>query len=162
MLRKFILAIRARPNRSFSLSILFLSVLSILSLSVLSILSISVPSVASVGTMPIRRPREEVPVAHEPFLWDYGWVKTTLELPDPLFRRAKTYASSRGMTLKQLFTEALQDRLDSDTTGNRLADKAPPTWMAGFGELSHLAEENRAIESLIEEEFETIEPEDLA
>lgn len=76
-------------------------------------------------------------------------MKTTLELPDPLLRQAKTDASSRGMTLEQLFTEALQDRLDADAIGNRLADDAPPSWMTGFGELSHLAEENRSIEALV-------------
>ena len=34
--------------------------------------------------------------------------------------------------------------------------------MAGYGELSDLAEENRRILDAIEQEFETLAPEDLA
>ena len=36
-------------------------------------------------------------------------MKTTLEIPDPLFRKAKSKAAERGQTLKQLVTEALQE-----------------------------------------------------
>jgi hypothetical protein len=42
-------------------------------------------------------------------------VKTTLEIPDPLFRRAKATAAERGQTLKQLVTEALQEKLAAKT-----------------------------------------------
>ena len=88
-------------------------------------------------------------------------MKTTIELPDATFRQAKAVAASRGITLKQFFTDALDDKLrhygvgDDDT-----AQQAP--WMAGFGELSDLASENRRIAAVIADEFETLEPGDIA
>jgi hypothetical protein len=36
-------------------------------------------------------------------------VKTTLEIPDPLFRRAKSAAAERRIPLRALVTEALAD-----------------------------------------------------
>jgi len=38
-------------------------------------------------------------------------MKTTLELPDELFRLAKSRAAQRGTTLKSLITQALQKEL---------------------------------------------------
>ena len=38
-------------------------------------------------------------------------MKTTLELPDPLFRKAKATAAARGQSLKDFVTEALRDKL---------------------------------------------------
>jgi len=38
-------------------------------------------------------------------------TKTTLEMPEALFRRAKAAAASRGQTLKQLVTGALEREL---------------------------------------------------
>ena len=38
-------------------------------------------------------------------------MKTTIELPDAAFRQAKAIAASRGLTLKQFFTDALEDKL---------------------------------------------------
>ena len=87
-------------------------------------------------------------------------MKTTIELPDATFRQAKVLASSRGMTLKQLFTEALEDRLRRDAaTQARVAREAP--WMAGFGALADLSAENRRLAGLIEEEFERLAPDDI-
>ncbi len=87
-------------------------------------------------------------------------MKTTIELPDALFRQAKVLASSRGITLKQLFTEALNDRLRRDAAERgRLRREAP--WMAGFGTLADLAAENRRLTGVIEEEFETLAPDDI-
>ena len=42
-------------------------------------------------------------------------MKTTLEIPDLLFRKAKSTAAERGQTLKQLVTEALQEKLAINT-----------------------------------------------
>ncbi|MFT5191821.1 MAG: hypothetical protein ACI957_004866 [Verrucomicrobiales bacterium] len=46
-------------------------------------------------------------------------MKTTLELPDDLFRGAKIAAARQGRTLKELFTEALREKL----MGNPQADQ---------------------------------------
>jgi hypothetical protein len=81
-------------------------------------------------------------------------VKTTLEIPDSLFRRAKSAAAQRGIPLRELVTEALADKL----CGNRTEEKP---WMRSFGRLRALRKESARINRLIQEEFERIEPEDL-
>ncbi len=81
-------------------------------------------------------------------------MKTTIEIPDPLFRQAKARAAERGQTLKQLFTEALQEKL---ATKSRMGE---PDWMRGFGELKRLRKETARMQARIEEAFEVLEPED--
>ena len=88
-------------------------------------------------------------------------MKTTIELPDATLRRAKTLAIARGVTLKRFFTEALDAHLRR-CTGEAPAGEREAPWMAGFGALSDLAEENRHVLAVIEREFETVAPEDLA
>ncbi len=88
-------------------------------------------------------------------------MKTTIELPDVMFRQAKALAAARGVTLKSFFTEALEEQLRHCTSEHR-AGKAEPPWMAGFGALSDLSDETRRVLSAIEEEFEAFSPEDLA
>jgi hypothetical protein len=39
-------------------------------------------------------------------------MKTTIEIPTALFRRAKSKAAERGQTLKEFMTEALQEKLE--------------------------------------------------
>lgn len=85
-------------------------------------------------------------------------MKTTIELSEALFRRAKSMAAQEGVTLKQLLTEALESRLDVRTGAHNR--KAAPRWMRAYGALRHLRQERKAIESAIESEFEKIEPED--
>ena len=88
-------------------------------------------------------------------------MKTTVELPDAVFRRAKAYAAVNGISLKQFFSEALEEKLRR-CVDEPAAGQAVPPWMAGFGGLADLSDENRRIMSLIDEEFEKIGPEDAA
>jgi hypothetical protein len=90
-------------------------------------------------------------------IWVSG-MKTTIELPDPLFRRAKTAAVQEGVTLKQLFTEALESRLNHQGPVGKKSKL--PRWFPAYGALRHLRRERRTIEQAIESEFEKIEPED--
>ena len=53
-------------------------------------------------------------------------MKTTIELPDVMFRQAKALAGARGVTLKRFFTEALEEQLRHCTSENR-AGKAEPS-----------------------------------
>lgn len=80
-------------------------------------------------------------------------MKTTLEIPDTLFRRAKSAAAERGIPLRALVSEALADKLRNDNGSSK-------PWMAAFGKLRHLRKETARINRIIEEEFEQIEPED--
>ena len=79
-------------------------------------------------------------------------MKTTLEIPDAVFRRAKARAAQQGIPLRQLITDAVREKLD----GGRVESKP---WMKLAGGLKHLRSETARINRLIEEEFETIEPE---
>ena len=85
-------------------------------------------------------------------------MKTTIEIPDRLFRRAKARAAENGQSLKQLFTEALDEKLSSAT--NRPAME--PAWMGGFGKLRRLRKETRRIQEKIDATFDVVEPEDRA
>jgi hypothetical protein len=89
-------------------------------------------------------------------------VKTTLEIPDALFRKAKATAAEKGLTLKQLITAALEQKLNSTKSG---AKKKEPEWMkyfGAFGKTAAMRAETRRIQRLIDEAFEQIEPEDRA
>ena len=84
-------------------------------------------------------------------------MKTTLEIPDRLFRRAKATAAERGQSLKDLVSEALQEKLSVRPA--RVA-AAEPEWMAGFGKLRRLRKETGRIQRRIDGAFEIVEPED--
>jgi len=79
-------------------------------------------------------------------------VKTTLEIPDFLFRRAKSIAAQRGIPLRQFVTEAVQEKLTK-------AGPAEKPWMKHLGKLKHLHRERKEIERRVEETFEQIDPE---
>jgi hypothetical protein len=86
-------------------------------------------------------------------------MKTTLEIPDLLFRKAKATAAERGQTLKQFVTEAVQEKLAVNTDKARPGE---PGWMQGFGKLRRLRKETQRIQARMDERFEVIEPEDRA
>jgi hypothetical protein len=80
-------------------------------------------------------------------------MKTTLEIPDEILRRAKSRAAERGIPLGQFVTEAIGEKLRSTTEVN----KRP--WMNHMGKLKGLRKETRRIAKIIEDTFERIEPE---
>ena len=83
-------------------------------------------------------------------------MKTTLDLPDAALRQAKAVAADHGVTLQQFVAEALDEKLRRASASRPSAGDAEPPWMAGFGALADLREENRRIEALIEDEFEKL------
>src|SRR5260370_34869025 len=81
------------------------------------------------------------------------WMKTTLEIPDTIFRRAKSKAAEQGIPLRQFVTEAVEDKL-----------KTPPAagqkpWIKHIGKLKDLHQETVRINKGIEEAFEEVDPE---
>ncbi len=86
-------------------------------------------------------------------------MKTTIEIPDRLFRTAKATAAERGQPLRQFVTEALQEKLAA-----KLGKAAPsePGWMRGFGKLRRLRKETERIQARIDDAFEVVEAEDRA
>ncbi len=80
-------------------------------------------------------------------------MKTTLEIPDAIFRRAKSVAAERGIPLREFVTEAVKEKL---------ATRAPTTekpWIKYLGRLKHLHKETVRINRLIEADSEKIDPE---
>lgn len=88
-------------------------------------------------------------------------MKARVEIPDGMFRRAKAYAAVNGVNLKRFFGEALEEQLRR-CLGEPAAGQAVPPWMAGFGALADLSDENRRVLDLIDNEFEKVDPEDTA
>ncbi len=84
-------------------------------------------------------------------------MKTTLELPDGLFRRAKVAAAERGQSLDDFVTEALRDKLALHGGHARANERE---WMQGFGKLKRLHKETMRVQSVIDQEFEVVGPED--
>ncbi len=84
-------------------------------------------------------------------------VKTTLEIPEPLFRKAKATAAQKGQTLKQFVTEALHDKLGSATRGQK-----PVGWRVALGQLTPaLKKAAREVDAIINAPgFRTIDPND--
>lgn len=80
-------------------------------------------------------------------------MKTTLEIPDAIFRRAKSVAAQRGIPLRELVTEAVKEKL----AHNCGASDRP--WMSAFGKLRCLRRQTTRINHMIEEEFERVEAE---
>jgi hypothetical protein len=81
-------------------------------------------------------------------------MKTTLEIPDPIFRRAKSVAAERGVALRVFVTEAVEEKLAS------ASQKAEKPWARLAGGLEHLHKETIRINGIMKKEFEKIEPED--
>ncbi len=83
-------------------------------------------------------------------------MKTTLEIPDAVFRRAKAKAAEQRIPLRQFVTEAVAEKLEEKSPARKRAR------MNLAGSLRHLRRETARINALIEREFERIEPEEWA
>jgi hypothetical protein len=81
-------------------------------------------------------------------------MKTTIEVPDEMFREAKATAARRGIPLRRLFEEALSQMLARDHLPTVGKGRGWPTPRADVP-----SEEIWRIQRLIDAEFEKIEPE---
>lgn len=87
-----------------------------------------------------------------------AFMRTSIEIPDLIFREAKSMAAKQGRTLKDLINEALVEKLAVTAP----ASPAKP-WMALFGSAGkdpELAAELRRIDMLVNEEFGQIDEEE--
>jgi hypothetical protein len=80
-------------------------------------------------------------------------MKTTLEIPDMIFRRAKSKAAAQGVPLRQFVTEAVEDKLKSSPTSGR------KPWMKHVGKLKDLHKETQLFNRVIKEAFEVVDSE---
>ena len=86
-------------------------------------------------------------------------MKTTIEIPDVLFRKVKSKAAERAQTLKEFVSAALQEKLTSRRSPGHSAE---PEWMQGFGKLRRLHRETERIRKRVDEAFDVVESEDRA
>jgi len=80
-------------------------------------------------------------------------MKTTLEIPDTIFRRAKSAAAEQGIPLREFVTEAVKEKLAAN------AKAAEKPWLKHMGKLKHLHRETERINRLIEADSERIDAE---
>jgi hypothetical protein len=80
-------------------------------------------------------------------------MKTTLEIPDTIFRRAKSAAAERGVPLREFVTQAVKEKLAADST----LSQRP--WVRHMGRLKHLHQETERINRLIEADAGKIDAE---
>jgi hypothetical protein len=80
-------------------------------------------------------------------------MKTTLEIPDGIFRRAKSKAAEQGIPLRQFVTEAVEDKLKTAPAGRQ------KPWMKHMGKLKDLHKETERINKVIEAAFGEVDPE---
>lgn len=85
-------------------------------------------------------------------------MKTTLELPDPLLRKAKAMAAERGESLKDFVTEALVAHISRRSGGRR--DEQEPAWMKYAGGLAHIAADVQRMQRDMDETFGVIDEEE--
>ena len=75
----------------------------------------------------------------------------TFQIPDSIFRQAKSMAAERGIPLSEFVTQAVKEKLAAQP---RAGEKP---WMAGFGKLKRFREETKRINTVIEAAFEQLE-----
>lgn len=80
-------------------------------------------------------------------------MKTTLEIPAAVFRRAKSIAAQRGIPLREFVTEAVKDKLAAN------AKPGEKPWVRLMGKMKHLRKETARINHLIEEDSEKVDAE---
>ena len=79
-------------------------------------------------------------------------MKTTIEIPDAVFRKAKAKAAEHGIPLRQFVREAVEEKLKASS------EEKP--WMKMAGGLSHLHKETVRIQKLIDAAFRHVEPQE--
>lgn len=87
-------------------------------------------------------------------------MKTTIEIPETTLRRARNLAAAKGITLKQLVTDAIEDKVSN---GDKKSKSGEPAWMKLHGEFAKskaMRAETRRIQKIIDSEFERIDLKD--
>ena len=81
-------------------------------------------------------------------------MKTTVEIPDSLYRQLKARAALRGQTIKDFLLEAVRAKLASDKTSS----KGKTGWRAAFGAAD--PKDVAEVQRIIDEEFSQVDPDD--
>ena len=101
---------------------------------------------------------EQIEVDGYPEIWFSGFVKTTLEIPDALYREVKVTAARTGKTVTAIVQSALKRELTANTNPPDTQTEKP--WAKWAGCLSEIPkEEHKKIRLRIEETFSEIDKE---
>lgn len=84
-------------------------------------------------------------------IWLY-YMKTTIELPDEVIKRAKATAAMRGESLRELMTVALTEHLER-IPGERSGSRG---WRLIFGLARR--EEVDSVDRVVSRDLETVDP----
>jgi len=87
-------------------------------------------------------------------LGEHVSVRTTIEIPDELWRKAKAASASSGETLREFVSEAIATRLASTNL--------PATQVSGWRSVFGLADPKAVarVDAVVESEFEQVDPSD--
>ena len=84
-------------------------------------------------------------------------MRTTLDLPDPIFRALKARAALRGMKLKELLNEMIVAGLNMTTTESTTVKRsALPVARPATGKYVIPARSNAELQSLLDQEDATL------
>jgi hypothetical protein len=81
-------------------------------------------------------------------------MKTTVEIPDSVYRQIKARAALNGQTVRAFFLDAIQEKLH----GQRRKTAEPAGWRSVFGKASQRDVDE--VQKAIDEEFSRIDSED--
>ncbi len=81
-------------------------------------------------------------------------MKTTIDIPDPLFRQVKVRAALKAQTMKAFVLEAILDKLQAEAA----ARDSQSGWRSVFGKATAGSVEE--IQAVIDAEFSQLDPED--
>lgn len=87
-------------------------------------------------------------------------MKTTVEIPDTLYRQLKARAALQGQTVKDFLVEAVRAKLAKDTTKpakNKAKSQGKTGWRAAFGAAD--PKDVAEVQRIIDEEFSRVDPE---
>ena len=81
-------------------------------------------------------------------------MKTTVEIPDTLYRQLKARAALQGQTVKDFLVEAVRAKLAS----GKAPSKRKTGWSAAFGAAD--PKDVAEVQRIIDEEFSNVNPDD--
>ena len=85
-------------------------------------------------------------------------MKTTVEIPDLLYRQIKARAAIKGQSIKDFLVEAVRAKLTSDKSKPNSKRKKKTGWEAAFGAAD--PKDVAEVQRIIDEEFSKIDPDD--
>jgi hypothetical protein len=81
-------------------------------------------------------------------------MRTSIEVPDDLFRKIRVHTAENGITFRQFILDSAEQALEAS---HRSSNNA---WRSVFGVMADHSHEMERIKKRIDDEFEPIDPEE--